>query len=214
MRSRPSAVALLLAAIFLTKSADAAPWETITNCRLVESKSNDGDSFHVRAAGKERIFRLYFVDAAETSNDFRRRTSDQAEDFDVRKKRLLELGAEATAFAASKMTGNFTVRTRWEDAKGQSQLPRYFAVIETPSGDLAELLVAAGLARIYGHNIAHPRGISADSYRRLLEKLESGAKAARLGAWTDSPGSIQATKAKESSAKRTDRPTLQDIPAF
>jgi endonuclease YncB( thermonuclease family) len=212
MHPRPAILAALLA-ITLLPTATAAPWETIPNCRLIENRSNDGDSFHVRAAGKERIFRLYFVDAAETSNDFKSRTSDQAKDLEVRKKRLYQLGREATTFAASKLTGNFTVRTRWEDAKGQSQLPRYFAVIETPAGDLAELLVAAGLARIHGHNIAHPRGISAESYQRLLADLEAQAKAAHRGAWADSPAPT-APMRKKTPTKPTDRPSLQDIPAF
>ncbi len=213
MGVRPIAIAAFLCAATLLPTA-AAPWEVIPNCRLIENKSNDGDSFHVRAAGKERIFRLYFVDAAETSNDFKNRTSDQAKDFDVRKKRLFQLAREATDFAGSKLSGNFTVRTRWEDAQGQSQLPRYFAVIETPSGDLAELLVAAGLARIHGHDIPHPRGISAESYRRLLENLEAEAKAARRGAWSDSPAQAADTKSATPDKKPSNRPTLQEIPAF
>ncbi len=216
MRLSRTPAAILLTAFFATATTRAQPWETIPNCRLVESNYNDGDSFHVRAAGKERIFRLYFVDTAETSNDFKRRTSDQAKDFDVRKKRLLELGREATAFSAAKLTGNFTVRTKWEDAEGQSQLPRHFAVIETPEGDLAELLVAAGLARIHGHHIAHPRGISADSYQHVLENLEAKAKAANLGAWTESATPTAPTRAKAKEPARESPPTttLKDIPAF
>ncbi len=213
MRANPLAAALLLT---ITGAAPlpAAPWETIPNCRLIENRSNDGDSFHVRAGGKERIFRLYFVDAAETSNDFKYRTRDQAKDFEVRKERLYQLGEEATVFAASKLSGNFVVKTRWEDAKGQSSLPRYFAVVETPSGDLAELLVAAGLARIHGHNLDHPRGFSSANYQRLLEELESQAKGARRGAWSDSPAPAPTEASEAPTATPTDRPTLQDIPAF
>ena len=46
----------------LVSLACADEWQTIRNCRLIENESNDGDSFHVKADGKEHIFRLYFVD--------------------------------------------------------------------------------------------------------------------------------------------------------
>jgi hypothetical protein len=52
-------VVILLA---LGSLACADEWQTIRNCRLIENESNDGDSFHVKADGKEHIFRLYFVD--------------------------------------------------------------------------------------------------------------------------------------------------------
>jgi endonuclease YncB( thermonuclease family) len=34
----------------------------------MENASNDGDSFHVKADGEERIFRLYFVDTPESES--------------------------------------------------------------------------------------------------------------------------------------------------
>ena len=48
--------------------AIANEWQTIRNCRLIENESNDGDSFHVKADGEERIFRLYFVDTPEAES--------------------------------------------------------------------------------------------------------------------------------------------------
>ncbi len=210
----------LIAIIFLgsTGLALADSWETIPNCRLVPNASNDGDSFHVRAAGKERIFRLYFVDTPETSNDYRSRTGTQSRTLGVSNSRLLDLGHEATQFSESKLQGNFTIRTRWEDAKGASRLPRHFAVIETPEGDLAELLVAAGLVRIHGHYIDHPRGIPAARYRDLLERLERSAKSRQLGAWSGSTNPTEdVTNARRRSAdpaEKDERSSLNDIPAF
>lgn len=195
----------------------ADSWETIPNCRLIPNESNDGDSFHVRAAGKERIFRLYFVDAPETSNDYRSRTKEQSKELGVSNSRLLDLGHVATQFSAAKLAGNFTVRTRWEDARGASRLPRYFAVIETPEGDLAELLVAAGLVRIHGHYIDHPRGTKAARYREQLEKLESSAKSKRLGAWADSASPVDRKadkRPRSTNATKDESPSLRDIPAF
>ena len=48
----------LIALFSLVAIAQADEWQTLRNCRLMENESNDGDSFHVKADGKERIFRL------------------------------------------------------------------------------------------------------------------------------------------------------------
>ena len=50
-------------------------WVTYKDCRYLPNAANDGDSFHVRAAGKEYIFRLYFVDTPETDMYFQARLS-------------------------------------------------------------------------------------------------------------------------------------------
>jgi len=66
----------LLAALLLlpfTATAESAPqaqaFQRLDNCRLIADAYNDGDSFHVKADGKEWIFRLYFVDAPETGSE-------------------------------------------------------------------------------------------------------------------------------------------------
>ena len=56
------AAAVYALLLWLCTPAFANDWQTIRNCRLIENESNDGDSFHVKADGEERIFRLYFVD--------------------------------------------------------------------------------------------------------------------------------------------------------
>ena len=65
--------------------AHAGEWETIRNCRLIENESNDGDSFHVKADGEERIFRLYFVDTpeAESGGYVEGRVGEQAKEFGI-----------------------------------------------------------------------------------------------------------------------------------
>ena len=52
----------LIFLLFVVAIARADDWQTIRGCRLIENESNDGDSFHVKADGEERIFRLYFVE--------------------------------------------------------------------------------------------------------------------------------------------------------
>lgn len=43
-------------------------WVTLNDCRYVDGKDNDGDSFRVSCSREgEFMIRLYFVDAPETS---------------------------------------------------------------------------------------------------------------------------------------------------
>ena len=58
---RSQSLLSIILAICLASTALADEWKTLTNCRLIENESNDGDSFHVKADGEEHIFRLYFV---------------------------------------------------------------------------------------------------------------------------------------------------------
>ena len=61
---------------------------------------------------------------------------------------------------------------------------RYYAIVVTADGrDLNELLVSAGLARIYGTRTPLPDGRDSRTYLVHLRELETQAKAARRGAW-------------------------------
>jgi ankyrin repeat protein/endonuclease YncB( thermonuclease family) len=156
-------------------------WEVITGCRLLRRRGNDGDSFHVQADGRERIFRLYYVDAAETSDKYPDRVEAQAGYFDLDEKETVKVGREAKKFTAGVLSkGTFTVVTRWEDARGASSLPRHYAFVVTDYGDLDELLVAEGLVRIYGMDIDSATG---SRKRSELYKLEREARREKVGAW-------------------------------
>ena len=60
----------LFSALFLScclaTALSAAELETIENATLIEAGLNDGDSFKVKADGKELHLRLYYVDCLET----------------------------------------------------------------------------------------------------------------------------------------------------
>lgn len=156
-------------------------WTTLEGCTLLRQSANDGDSFHVRHGGQEYIFRLYYVDAAETSMLFPDRVEDQARYFRVGEPDALRLGHEAKKFS-ERILGSaaFTVVTKWEDARGNSQLPRFYALVSTPQGDLDELLVAEGLARRYGMPVGGGWGSRKDA---ILKRLETEARHDRVGAW-------------------------------
>ena len=147
---RMTARAVLLATIswLLCGVAEARePWVVLNDCRLLRTESLDADSFHVKAAGNEYIFRLYFVDAPETDMSVAERLAEQAQYFGLTPGQTITLGEYAKRFTKEKLAQPFTVRTCMQDAMRRSKMGRYYAFVETKEGDLAELLVANGLAR-------------------------------------------------------------------
>lgn len=174
-----------LALIALVSVVRADEWQTIKGCRLIENQSNDGDSFHVKAEGKERIFRLYFVDTPEAEDGGRvaERIKEQAELFGISEKESVEMGKKAAAFTRAVLSRPFTVITRGQNALGASQLKREYAFVETAdSEDLGEMLVSRGLARSFGETASGPQG-SASSLRSKYDRLQAKAQRERLGAW-------------------------------
>ena len=171
-------------------------WIVLKDCRLVASESTDADSFHVKAAGKDYIFRLYFVDAPETDVSFADRVNEQAKYFGLTPEQTTTLGQLAKRFTKEKLGRPFTVRTCMQDAMGRSKKPRHYAFVETQEGDLAELLVANGLARMHGV-MAQPAGLR--SPLRVwdkLQRLEREAKQLKVGAWGAASGRMAARSPK------------------
>ena len=165
-------------------SAPAQEWTVINNCTLDFNPSNDGDSFHIRADGRSLYFRLYFVDCAETNEEFPDRNADQADYWDIELKDTLKVGKAAKEFTKSQLSRPFTVHTVWKDAKGGSG-KRYFAFVTTHGGDdLAELLAENGLVRIYGASATHPDGTDENKMFDRLRKLERTARNRHLGGWS------------------------------
>lgn len=159
-------------------------WQKLDNCTLIENKWKDGDSFHVKDHGKEYIFRLYFVDTPEVEAEFPERVAEQAKYFKISSSRLLKIGQEAADFTNKTLAGkSFTVWTLWEDARGESSMPRFFGIIKVGGHDLAELLVENGLARVYGKPTTLPDGITSKVFWKKLEQLEDKAKQEKKGAW-------------------------------
>jgi DNA uptake protein ComE-like DNA-binding protein len=191
-------VTLWLAALTLAMSPLGAreAWVELKNCRLDANEANDADSFHVTTGGKEYIFRLYFVDAAETDAGFPERVAEQAKYFGLTTQQTIQLGELARTFTKQKLAAPFTVRTCMQDALGRSKKPRYYAFIQTSEGEIGELLVANGLARVHG--TAAPVGLTApDRQKRKLQRLEREAKQQKVGAWGASVGRMTARLATQ-----------------
>lgn len=162
----------------------AADWETVPDCRLIEDRYFDGDSFHVRVQGQDRVFRLYAVDAPETNNDFPERVKEQKKYFSTTKKAILAGGQEALELTRNLLKEPFTVETKWVDAKGNSQQPRFFAkVILSDGTDLGMRLLEAGLARSYGMREDLPM-----SYLSQLDKAQAAAQKEGRGLWSTKAG--------------------------
>ncbi len=158
-------------------------WVVLNNCVYVSNQSNDGDSFHVRADGRRYLFRLYFVDTPEMDPGFKERVEEQAKYFGISNENVVRVGRVAKEFTREKLSQPFTVRTCFQDALGRSRMERYYAIVQTASGDLGEQLVENGLARIHGAS-ANPVGLpSANVEWQKLNQLEIAAKAEKVGGW-------------------------------
>jgi DNA uptake protein ComE-like DNA-binding protein len=180
---RPLLITAFLFAASITNSFAHSPWITLQGGHYLTKRPNDGDSFHVSVEGHEYIFRLYFVDAPEISAEFRDRVEEQAKYFGVTIDQVLEIGDLAKQFTREKLTEPFLVRTCWEDAGGRSRMQRFYAFVQTRTGDLSEQLVENGLARSHPAT-AKPEGLtSAAAEWQKLMALEQKAKREKVGGW-------------------------------
>jgi competence ComEA-like helix-hairpin-helix protein len=166
----------------------AAELEKLTNVRLVENPSNDGDSFVVQTGTRQLHVRLYFADCPEsvaTTDADAKRVREQARYFGIADaKKVFEFGREAKAFTKQSLAKPFTVYTSYADALGRSPGGRVYAFVITGDGnDLARLLVENGFARAYGTRRTGPDGAGAADIQRQLQDLESQAMLKRRGIW-------------------------------
>ena len=178
-RVLPSLIVALIF-IFLAPFAQASrPWQTLEVCQLVESSINDGDSFRVHWNGGELTIRLYFADTPESDYRFMDRTRAQAAYFGITEDQAVEVGKMAKEFTKNALKDGFSVRTRWQGVFSGQRGARKYGIVSVGDKDLAEMLVANGLARIHG------MGISGKTWEEVerLKGLEAKAKAEGLGAW-------------------------------
>lgn len=171
-------------------------YDVFRDARLVDRDGNDGDSFLVRAAGRELELRLYFVDAPESYLSDRyenqqRRVADQARDLGgISPEETVAVGIAAKKFVKEQLSGkNFTVYTYWEEVYDGE---RYYGFVELADGsDLGTRLVEAGLARIHTKGpgtkekpVPTPDGATFFQARDELESIERQAQRAKRGAWS------------------------------
>ena len=155
-------------------------------CRVPEGDYFDGDSFHVRWRGEEKIVRLYFVDAPETDAGLEARVREQAEYFGITSAQVLRGGQRAKAFTARFLHQPFSVITRWQRAPGASDAARVYGLIEQRGRRLDEALLAAGLARANSEVADYPDATAGHATALRLRAIEHAAKQSRAGLWAQS----------------------------
>ncbi len=179
-------LALCCAPLLLAQQKSTEEWEVLTGCQLVTNAVVDGDSFHVRHDGREYIFRLYFVDAPESDPTLKDRAKDQAAYFGISPEDIPRAGQLAAQFTRAALTGTeFTITTRWRNAQGRSALARFYGIVHYRGKNLAEELVANGIARIYGLRANWPDGPRATTFINQLKNLELTAREKKLGVWDE-----------------------------
>lgn len=188
MKRMPSLGRLAAGFLLLSGAVHAAdkPWVELTDCRLVENKNNDGDSFRFLWNGEEHVGRLYFVDAPEMNLDYPERVREQSEHFDNTLDDTWRVGVRAAERVRELMKKPFVVRTRWAGAQGRGNLPRFYVMVEVGGKCLAETLVREGLAYVRGISVQLPTGEKGAAVRTRLLEAEQEAKAAGRGAWAAS----------------------------
>ena len=161
-------------------------WEVLQNCTLMEDRLNDGDSFVVGHQGTGHTFRLYFADSPEKyRHKFNgQRIAEQGRYFGgLTEAETIAVGEDARDFSLALLRENtFTVITRWEPVFDSE---RFYAFVTVGQGDLAELLVRKGLARIYTKGENRPGGITTAKEKERLTGMERKAKSAQIGAWAE-----------------------------
>ena len=182
------------------KGPEAGPvkvrgYDKFTDARLVDLEGNDGDSFMVRAGGRDIELRLYFVDSPEKYlsdryEDQRRRVAEQAREMGgITPEQAVVIGRQAKDFTKQQLSGKpFTVYTNWEEVY---ESDRVYGFVELADGsDLGTKLVEQGLARIHTKGpdskekpVPTPDGASFFQHRDKLEAIERQAQQAKRGAW-------------------------------
>lgn len=168
-------------------------WEVLEGCRLVSAPFNDGDSFLVQCGGEKFTFRLYYVDALETSETYIDRIREQARYFTIPEDAVTDGGQLAEDFTRKFLRGEFTVITKWEDARGSSGNKRYFALVGKDEEYLSTELMLAGLARLYGKPTEDrwPGGVTPRTFLGRLKNNEREAQREEHGIWALAAGSLQ-----------------------
>jgi len=163
---------------FAQHAPPSRPFQRFDGCIYKAQRWNDGDSFHVILLDrKEVIFRLYFVDTPEEERVYADRIAEQAAYFGISPNAAVDVGHKASEFTKQALAKPFTIQTRWRLALGRSTLPRYYAIVLTADGhDLNELLVSAGVTRIYGTRTPLPDGRDSRTYLARLHELEMPAR--------------------------------------
>lgn len=196
--------------------ASAAELERFEDVRLLEAKSNDGDSFQVQLGDESFHLRLYFVDCPETSASMDsdvRRLREQTRYWALSgPKQTVQFGDEAKKFGQKLLEKPFTVHTAFASAPGRSKKGRIYGFVTTAEGeDLATLLVKNGLARVQGVGRKTPDGVRRDEMKKRLRDLELAAVLKRAGIWDEADADLITGLRQKEREEHADLDTLRQM---
>lgn len=180
------AVLMLVVTSSNVEAAERKQWHQLTQCRYVDTKYNDGDSFRVNCGGREFVLRLYYVDAPETDLSNGVRVGEQRAHFGVTIEDILATGEKATKRVREILQEPFVVSTRWAVGGGRSAETRYYGLVDVGDKRLIEVLLAEGLARTKGVAVKLPTGEKSKIYLDRIRDIERQAKDQKMGAWSHS----------------------------
>ena len=208
-------MAVLVLSCCLATVLPAAELETIEDATLIEAGLNDGDSFKVRAAGKQLHLRLYYVDCPETaagSDAELERIREQQYHFGLEDPgAVVRFGKGAASYVKRILSRPFTIHTGYAFAPGRSATGRYYAFIETHDGrDLGHLLVEQGLARIHGKTRPAPDGTPSQTVLKELQDMRSVAMLNRAGIWGETTPRLLSDMHKRQRAKDRERKAFRE----
>ena len=205
----------LILLLCLATTLPAAELETIEHATLIEADLNDGDSFKVKAAGKELHLRLYYVDCLETTagtDAELERIREQQYHFGLEDPgAVVRFGKQATEYVKRVLSRPFTIHTGYAFAPGRSATGRYYAFIETHDGrDLGHLLVEQGLARIHGKTRPDPQGTPSETVIAELQDMRSVAMLNRAGIWGETKPRLLPAMHKRQREKDRERKAFRE----
>ena len=206
---------VLILSFCMATAIPAAELEPLENATLIEAGLNDGDSFKVKAAGKELHLRLYYVDCLETSagtDAELERIREQQYHFGLEDPAsVVRFGKQAAAYVKRVLSRPFTIHTGFAFAPGRSATGRYYAFIETHDGrDLGHLLVEQGLARIHGKTRPAPDGTPSQTVLKELQDMRSVAMLNRAGIWGETNPRLLFDMHKRQREKDRERKALRE----
>ena len=168
-------------------------YQIYRDCKLIDSRRNDGDSFYVQTEDGKKELRLYFVDAPESAareygdgDTNHKRIADQGRSLGgLDQHQTTQVGVEAKLFTKKLLSRNkFTVVTRGENVYNSHRIYAFVLVeVDGENRYLHELLTLRGLARIHTKPMTLPDNTSASRQREQLKTIEQYARSKKYGAW-------------------------------
>ena len=203
-------LSLLVLSCCLATALPAAELEAIEHATLIEAGLNDGDSFKVKAGGKELHLRLYYVDCLETAagtDAELERIREQQYHFGLEDPAsVVRFGKQAAEYVKRVLSRPFTIHTGYAFAPGRSATGRYYAFIETHDNrDLGHLLIEQGLARIHGKTRPAPDGTPSQTVLKELQDMRSVAMLNRAGIWGETDPHLLSDMRKRQREKDRER---------